>query len=230
MPIFGAFPSVDTGVTMLIYIMMALGLNIVVGYAGLLDLGYVAFYAMGAYTAAWFASQHFHQVNAPHRRRRRRTRTRAGDPHLDLARPRHRRDLHGLRRRPHRLPDAAAARRLPRDRHARLRRDHAPDRPQRRPPLRPEHHERPAGHQSDRSAGVREHAARRDRAACRLPDLQHLVPQPHHLERRALLLDRARCSSSSRSSAASACATRGSAARGSRSARTRPPRRRWASR
>ncbi len=63
MPIFGAFPSVDTGVTMLIYIMMALGLNIVVGYAGLLDLGYVAFYAMGAYTAAWFASQHFHQAN-----------------------------------------------------------------------------------------------------------------------------------------------------------------------
>ena len=59
-PIFGAWPSVDTGVTMLIFIMMALGLNIVVGYAGLLDLGYVAFYAMGAYTAAWFASQHFH--------------------------------------------------------------------------------------------------------------------------------------------------------------------------
>ena len=59
MPIFGAFPSVDTAVTMLIFIMMALGLNIVVGYAGLLDLGYVAFYAMGAYTAAWFASPHF---------------------------------------------------------------------------------------------------------------------------------------------------------------------------
>jgi branched-chain amino acid transport system permease protein len=39
--------------------MMALGLNIVVGYAGLLDLGYVAFYAMGAYTAAWFASPQF---------------------------------------------------------------------------------------------------------------------------------------------------------------------------
>ena len=37
--------------------MMALGLNIVVGYAGLLDLGYVAFYAMGAYTVAWFASR-----------------------------------------------------------------------------------------------------------------------------------------------------------------------------
>jgi branched-chain amino acid transport system permease protein len=38
---------------------MAVGLNIVVGYAGLLDLGYVAFYAMGAYTCAWFASVQF---------------------------------------------------------------------------------------------------------------------------------------------------------------------------
>jgi branched-chain amino acid transport system permease protein len=63
LPIFGVFPSVDTGVTMLIFIMMALGLNIVVGYAGLLDLGYVAFYAMGAYSAAWFASQHFSNVD-----------------------------------------------------------------------------------------------------------------------------------------------------------------------
>jgi branched-chain amino acid transport system permease protein len=58
-PVFGPFPSVDTAVTMVIFIMMAIGLNIVVGYAGLLDLGYVAFYAMGAYTAAWFASPHF---------------------------------------------------------------------------------------------------------------------------------------------------------------------------
>jgi branched-chain amino acid transport system permease protein len=58
-PVFGSFPSVDTAVTMTIFIMMAIGLNIVVGYAGLLDLGYVAFYAMGAYTAAWFASPHF---------------------------------------------------------------------------------------------------------------------------------------------------------------------------
>ena len=58
-PLFGPFPSVDTAVTMTIFIMMAIGLNIVVGYAGLLDLGYVAFYAMGAYTAAWFASPHF---------------------------------------------------------------------------------------------------------------------------------------------------------------------------
>jgi len=61
-PVFGSFPTADTGVTMLVFIMMALGLNIVVGYAGLLDLGYVAFYAMGAYTVAWFASQHFSNV------------------------------------------------------------------------------------------------------------------------------------------------------------------------
>jgi branched-chain amino acid transport system permease protein len=33
------------------YVVMALGLNIVVGFAGLLDLGYVAFFAIGAYTA-----------------------------------------------------------------------------------------------------------------------------------------------------------------------------------
>jgi branched-chain amino acid transport system permease protein len=58
-PIFGEFPSVSTGVVMLVFIMMAVGLNIVVGYAGLLDLGYVAFYAMGAYVAAWFASVQF---------------------------------------------------------------------------------------------------------------------------------------------------------------------------
>ena len=32
-----------------LYVMLALGLNIVVGYAGLLDLGYIAFYAIGAY-------------------------------------------------------------------------------------------------------------------------------------------------------------------------------------
>jgi branched-chain amino acid transport system permease protein len=43
----------------LLYIMLALGLNIVVGYAGLLDLGYVAFYAVGAYVYALLASPHF---------------------------------------------------------------------------------------------------------------------------------------------------------------------------
>jgi branched-chain amino acid transport system permease protein len=59
MQLFGAFPDVNTAVIMGVYVMMAIGLNIVVGYAGLLDLGYVAFYAMGAYTAAWFASVQF---------------------------------------------------------------------------------------------------------------------------------------------------------------------------
>jgi len=43
----------------LLYIMLALGLNIVVGYAGLLDLGYVAFYAVGAYVYALLASPQF---------------------------------------------------------------------------------------------------------------------------------------------------------------------------
>jgi branched-chain amino acid transport system permease protein len=43
----------------LLYIMLALGLNIVVGYAGLLDLGYIAFYAVGAYLYALLASPHF---------------------------------------------------------------------------------------------------------------------------------------------------------------------------
>jgi branched-chain amino acid transport system permease protein len=62
-PIFGPFPEVGTGVYMLVYIMMAIGLNIVVGYAGLLDLGYVAFYAMGSYTVAWFASVQFARHN-----------------------------------------------------------------------------------------------------------------------------------------------------------------------
>ena len=62
-PIFGAFPDVATGVVMLVFIMMAIGLNIVVGYAGLLDLGYVAFYAIGAYTVAWFASVQFAKHN-----------------------------------------------------------------------------------------------------------------------------------------------------------------------
>ena len=46
-----------------VYIMLALGLNIVVGFAGLLDLGFVAFYALGAYVVGWLASQQFRQVS-----------------------------------------------------------------------------------------------------------------------------------------------------------------------
>jgi branched-chain amino acid transport system permease protein len=43
----------------MLYALLALGLNIVVGFAGLLDLGYIAFYAVGAYTYALLASPHF---------------------------------------------------------------------------------------------------------------------------------------------------------------------------
>ena len=43
----------------MLYIMLALGLNIVVGFAGLLDLGYIAFYAVGAYLYALLASPQF---------------------------------------------------------------------------------------------------------------------------------------------------------------------------
>ncbi len=43
----------------LLYVLLAIGLNLVVGFAGLLDLGYIAFYAVGAYTWAFLASPHF---------------------------------------------------------------------------------------------------------------------------------------------------------------------------
>ncbi|HEV8639199.1 MAG TPA: branched-chain amino acid ABC transporter permease [Chloroflexota bacterium] len=60
-----AYPLVDRALgwgtlgamlPILIYVMLALGLNIVVGYAGLLDLGYAAFFAIGAYTTAFLTS------------------------------------------------------------------------------------------------------------------------------------------------------------------------------
>ena len=53
----GSLKYVDNfGIQILIYVMLAWGLNIVVGLAGLLDLGYVAFYAVGAYTYALLAT------------------------------------------------------------------------------------------------------------------------------------------------------------------------------
>jgi branched-chain amino acid transport system permease protein len=60
-PLHGLFVDVlgmdiDTVFQMAEYVMLALGLNIVVGYAGLLDLGYVAFFALGAYALGWFGS------------------------------------------------------------------------------------------------------------------------------------------------------------------------------
>ena len=55
--------GMDTAIWATAYVVFALGLNIVVGFAGLLDLGYVAFYAVGAYAIGWFASDHFSKVN-----------------------------------------------------------------------------------------------------------------------------------------------------------------------
>jgi branched-chain amino acid transport system permease protein len=62
------FFSADSGfmnatIIALAYAVMALGLNIVVGFAGLLDLGYVAFYALGAYSLGWFGSGFFFKAH-----------------------------------------------------------------------------------------------------------------------------------------------------------------------
>ncbi len=54
---------VNTEILSLTYVMFALGLNIVVGFAGLLDLGYVAFFALGAYTLGWFGSDFFFKAH-----------------------------------------------------------------------------------------------------------------------------------------------------------------------
>lgn len=69
--IFLAFPFIEQALGLgmmnpmlriLTSVMLALGLNIVVGFAGLLDLGYVAFWAIGAYCVAWLASGHFNEI------------------------------------------------------------------------------------------------------------------------------------------------------------------------
>jgi len=52
-------PFIDDTVLAFAYVVMALGLNIIVGFAGLLDLGYVAFFAIGAYTIGWLGSGFF---------------------------------------------------------------------------------------------------------------------------------------------------------------------------
>jgi branched-chain amino acid transport system permease protein len=63
-PVIGSFMSPYTDWTSLLfnpigtYILLAIGLNIVVGHAGLLDLGYVAFFAIGAYTLAYLGIEH----------------------------------------------------------------------------------------------------------------------------------------------------------------------------
>ena len=94
----------DLSILVLTYVMLGFGLNIVVGLAGLLDLGYVAFYAVGAYTFALLAA-HFgcRLLDVPAARR---AACRAVGRHARLSR-------------------ASAARRLSRHRDARLRRDRA---------------------------------------------------------------------------------------------------------
>jgi branched-chain amino acid transport system permease protein len=60
-PIITTAPQTDFGgvlFTVTTYVLVALGLNIVIGYAGLLDLGYVGFYAVGAYTVGVLGSEH----------------------------------------------------------------------------------------------------------------------------------------------------------------------------
>jgi branched-chain amino acid transport system permease protein len=55
---------VNKEVVVLAYVVFALGLNVVVGFAGLLDLGYVAFFALGSYALGWFGSDFFFKANA----------------------------------------------------------------------------------------------------------------------------------------------------------------------
>ena len=233
-PVFGVWPDVATGVYMIVFIMMAVGLNIVVGYAGLLDLGYVAFYATGAYTAAWFASLQFRITTWHFGAVGDRLRTCRGI-HITiwLLLP-----LAGvitaffgiliglptLRLRGDYLAivtlgfgeiirDRAQQRQLPRHR---LQSDQRPERHHaarfdrlRSPPV-----------QFDRRLPARELSRVLQRELPRAPD-----PVDRHL-----LLDGDRACSSSPFSARCACSTRGSAARGSPSVRTKPPLRRWASR
>jgi branched-chain amino acid transport system permease protein len=56
-------PFIEDCVLALAYVVMALGLNVIVGFAGLLDLGFVAFFAIGAYVMGWFGSLFFAEIN-----------------------------------------------------------------------------------------------------------------------------------------------------------------------
>ena len=60
---FDSWLPISTMEESLVWIICAIGLNIVVGYAGLLDLGYVAFWAIGGYTAGWLMSSFFSNQN-----------------------------------------------------------------------------------------------------------------------------------------------------------------------
>ena len=183
----------------LAYVMMALGLNIVVGFAGLLDLGYVAFFAIGAFVAGWFMSGHFADseiyfiVVGPDAERPR-------HPHQLLLRALHRRGVHRAVGRDPRRPDAAPARRLPGDRDARVRRDRAArvraldQRPVRHRQPRPL--QRPPGHHAGRQAlpagaGPRRHHPHRHHALL-LHRAGHDAARPVHQRPPARLAPRPR--------------------------------------
>ena len=83
-----------------IYMLLALGLNVVVGWGGLLDLGYIAFFGIGAYAYALLSSDHF-GVHLP---------TLVSIPLVVV--------IGAMRRLPRRPAVATPHRRLPRDRHA----------------------------------------------------------------------------------------------------------------
>src|SRR6266700_6772965 len=63
-PFSSSSPFMNATIIAVAYAVMSLGLNIVVGVAGLLDLGYVAFYALGAYSLGWLGSEFFARLNA----------------------------------------------------------------------------------------------------------------------------------------------------------------------
>ena len=102
----GSDANMSIATQILIFAATALGLNIVVGLAGLLDLGYIAFLGTGAYVGAMLSNSAFATVGWH-------------PPFVVvmLVGARHRGDL----RPDHRLADAARLRRLPRHRDARLR-------------------------------------------------------------------------------------------------------------
>ena len=92
----------DASIVALAYVIMALGLNIVVGFAGLLDLGYVAFYVIGAFVIAYLGSAYWANAGAArHRTPRGRPAGRARHPLQlpDHPRARDRRDDDGAGRR-----------------------------------------------------------------------------------------------------------------------------------
>ena len=120
----------------LLYTILALGLNIVVGYAGLLDLGYAAFFAVGAYTVGILDDRPSAGISGRPSRSRSSRRCVAG---VD-----------------HRRPDAPAALGLSRHRHARFRRDRPHHRAQ-----PPDHRRAPAASSASSSPGCSAGTSRR---------------------------------------------------------------------